>query len=85
MGKIWKTKGYYKKCLKIQIQNNKKINEQLIKEREYSKEISRTNNSYAKLLDQNTVEIYNNKKEIRSLKTKNTRLTNEIKKLKGEE
>lgn len=71
---MFKSKRYYKDCLAKQISNNKMINEKLINCREaiIAKNIE--------LVAQES----EYKKEIKVLKGKVTRLTNQLKKLKEE-
>lgn len=74
---MFKTKRYYKKCLAMQISNNKMINEKLMQEKQYSHSIA---------LDQKSLkeQITEYKKEIKVLKSKVTKLTNQMKKIKEE-
>lgn len=78
----FKTKRYYKNSLKIQMSNNKMINEHLMKEKKYSQELSITNNSLFKTIEEMTNQIDDYKKEIKVLKTKATRFSNELKRIK---
>lgn len=71
---MFKTKRYYKNCLAMQISNNKIINQKLINCRETN--IARITEFEAQEADY--------KKEIKVLKSKVTRLTNQMKKLKEE-
>lgn len=71
---MFKTKRYYKKCLAMQIENNKIINQKFIN---FKQDVISSNININEKVD-------NYKKEIKTLKSKVTKLTNQIKKMKEE-
>lgn len=78
----FKTKRYYKNSLKIQMSNNKMINEHLMKEKKYSQELSKINNNLIKEYNEINQQLIDIKKEKSVLKGKLTKLTNELNKQK---
>lgn len=81
----FKTKRYYKNSLKIQMSNNKMINEHLMKEKKYSQELSTINNNLLKENNKINQELIDIKKEKSVLKGKLTKLTNELNKSKTDD
>lgn len=73
---MFKTKKYYRTCLAMQINNNKHLNQKYIEEKKLRTE-------QESMFESKIIQIeQNHKKELKTLKSKVTRLTNQLNKMK---